>query len=56
MSDKSKTSTSKPLSVQQKVIHTYANDGLDVAATQLALQRARQEIQATANSNTKGKK
>lgn len=56
MSDKPKSTTNKPVSAQQKVIHTYAQDGLDVAATQLAQQRARQEIQANANSNAKGKK
>jgi len=56
MSDKPKSTKNNPVSAQQKVIHTYAQDGLDVAATQLAQQRARQEIQANANNNAKEKK
>lgn len=56
MSDKSKSAKPNPEAVQQKVFRTYAQDGLDVASTQIALERARQQIQANANNNDKGKK
>lgn len=51
-----KNTNNKPAQEQRKVITTYVQDGLDVAATNLALERAKRQIQANANNSKKENK
>ncbi|EDX2434798.1 hypothetical protein NU090_003491 [Salmonella enterica] len=52
----SKNTNNKPFQEQRKVITTYVQDGLDVAATNLALERARQQIQTNGDNSKKEEK